>query len=184
MKRTILPVLILGLALGLAGASLGNREASTGAAIVNVNAVLASVPEYLKNDSILGREAMTYQADQMRYQDEMQAASAAFDQKALGMSPVAKEAERKKLQGKADSLQGLLRTKQQQLQARRDELLGPTEDRLTSILEGLRAEGNYSVVLNVSSEAGTVVVAADKNVNLTDKAIERIKASPAATGKP
>lgn len=176
MTRMVLPALVLGLGSGFAGASLGNREASSGTAIVNINAVLSQVPEYVKSDSILAREKLTFDREVMTFQDQIQAASAAFDQSSLSMTQVAREAERVKLQARYDSLQKVLMAKQTQLQSRRDELLGPTEDRLTSILEGLRAEGNYSVVLNVSSEAGMIVVAADKAVDLTAKAIERIKA--------
>ena len=84
--------------------------------------------------------------------------------------------ERKKL----EDLEAGLRAREQELQAqagqRRQELLDPVEERVVSIVEGVRAEGNYSMIFDVSSQASSIV-AADKSRDITARVIERLKAS-------
>jgi Skp family chaperone for outer membrane proteins len=59
---------------------------------------------------------------------------------------------------------------------RQRELLDPIEERVMAVIEGLRAEGNYAMVFDVSNTYNTVV-AADKALDLTPRAIERLTAS-------
>jgi len=47
-----------------------------------------------------------------------------------------------------------------------------------AVIEGLRAEGNYAMILDVSNQYNTVV-AADTSLDLTPKAIARLAASGA-----
>jgi hypothetical protein len=52
-----------------------------------------------------------------------------------------------------------------------------------AVIEGLRAEGNYAIVFDVSSQTSTVV-AADKSLDLTQRAIERLTTGAGSTGNP
>jgi Skp family chaperone for outer membrane proteins len=47
---------------------------------------------------------------------------------------------------------------------------------VNAVIEGMRAEGNYAFIFDVSSQAGNIV-AADRSLDLTEKVIEKLKAT-------
>ena len=44
------------------------------------------------------------------------------------------------------------------------------------MIESVRAEGNYAIIFDVSTQGGNIVTA-DKSLDLTDKVIEQLKAT-------
>ena len=47
---------------------------------------------------------------------------------------------------------------------------------MNAVIEAVRAEGNYAIIFDVSATGGSIV-AADQSLDLTDKVIEKLKAS-------
>ena len=68
------------------------------------------------------------------------------------------------------------------MQARQAELVKPIMQRVQTVIEAIRAEDGYAVILDVGSQV-SVVVAADKKLDLTDRVLARLKAqgTPPAT---
>jgi outer membrane protein len=69
----------------------------------------------------------------------------------------------------------------QQMQQRQMELVKPIMDQIRKVLDDIRAEDGYAFILDAGSEAG-VIVAADRNLDITEKVISRLK--PIAAGAP
>jgi outer membrane protein len=67
------------------------------------------------------------------------------------------------------------------MQARQAQLVKPIMERVQAVIETIRAEDNYAVILDVGAQV-SVVVAADKRLDLTDRVLARLKsaAPPAA----
>jgi Skp family chaperone for outer membrane proteins len=147
-------------------------------AYVAVQAVMQRTPGYAQAESTWTREFEGYQRDMTQLQARMDSAAAAFDQQAVMLSASAREAERKKLQDQAAALNARVNELRQRAAERQRELLDPIEERVMAVIEGLRAEGNYAMVFDVSNQYSTVV-AADKSLDLTPRAIERLTAAGA-----
>ncbi len=150
-------------------------------AFVAVQAVLQRTPGYAEADSIWSQEAETYRRQLTQLQGRMDSATAAFDQQSVMLSASQRAAEQKKLQQHAADLQQQVTDLQQKATDRQRELLDPIEQRVMAVIEGLRAEGNYSVVFDVSAQ-NSAIVAADKTLDLTQKAIARLGSTAGSSG--
>jgi Skp family chaperone for outer membrane proteins len=60
--------------------------------------------------------------------------------------------------------------------ARNQELLGPFQARINTIIQGIRAEGNYAFIFDGDAQ-GAGIVAADPLLNLTSRVISRLRQS-------
>jgi outer membrane protein len=54
------------------------------------------------------------------------------------------------------------------------ELVKPIMDQIRKVLDDIRQEEGYAFILDAGSEAG-VIVAADRNLDITEKVIARLK---------
>ncbi|HRP07756.1 MAG TPA: OmpH family outer membrane protein, partial [Gemmatimonadales bacterium] len=155
----LLPAAVL--ALGAAPANITAQGGTNGIAYVAVQAVLQKTPGYTAAENTWNQEFEGYQRDMAQIQSRMDSATAAFEQQAVMLSPSNRAAERKKLEDQAAELQQRVAELRQKMQDRQRQLLDPIEERVIAVIEGLRAEGNYALVLDVSSQYNAVV-AADK----------------------
>lgn len=150
---------------------------------VAVQAVLQRTPGYAQADSIWSQEESGYQRELTQLQARMDSATAAFDQQSVMLSPSNRAAEQRKLQELAGQLQQRVTDLRQRAADRQRELLDPIEERVMAVIEGLRAEGNFAIIFDVSSAASNIV-AADKSLDLTQRAIQRLTAGDGASGTP
>ena len=63
---------------------------------------------------------------------------------------------------------------EQQVQQKQTELVGPILERINKIINDLRAENGYAMVFDAQASGGSVV-AADKNLDITDQVIARLR---------
>jgi outer membrane protein len=174
MKRYTLFAVVLGLC-AVGPAASAQQALPTKVAYVNVRAVLQQTPEYVKAESLFTKELDGYRAQVAKMQAQLDSASAEFEQQSVLLSPSARNAKRKDLEDKAAALQQQTQSMQQQAAARERELLDPIQSRVSAVIEGIRAEGNYAMIFDVSNANG--IVAADKALDLTEKVLDRLKAS-------
>ena len=95
------------------------------------------------------------------------------------LSPTNRDAGRKRLEVQQSALEARQQELSQRAAARRQELLAPIEQRVTAIIEGVRAESNITMVFDVSQQ-GSNILTADKACDLTQRVVDRLKASSAA----
>lgn len=182
MTRTrLLPTTLAALALAAVLPGSARAQSTGKVAYVAVQAVMQRAPGYAQADSIWTQEAEGYRRELTQLQSRMDSASAAFDQQSVMLSAANRAAEQKKLQTQAQALQQRAAELQQKAQDRQKELLDPIEQRVMAIIEGLRAEGNYAIIFDVSANGGNIV-AADKSLDLTQKAIDRLSAAGGTPG--
>ncbi len=169
---------ILGLSALLVVTPMVAQAQAGSVAYVAVQAVLQRTPGYTQAESTWTREMETYQREMTQIQARMDSATTAFEQQAVMLSASNRATERKKLEDQAVELQQKVAELQQRARDRQRELLSPIEERVMAVIEGLRAEGNYALVLDVSNQYNTVV-AADTTRDLTARAIERLSTAGA-----
>jgi outer membrane protein len=78
--------------------------------------------------------------------------------------------------------QAAFQKRQQDLEAkaqeRQNELVRPILDRIHRVIDDMRSESGYTMVLDVSPNAGASVVSFDKNLDITDQVISKLRAMP------
>jgi len=90
------------------------------------------------------------------------------------LSPTQRAAKRKDLEGQQQQLEKRTQELQQRAATRERELLDPIQSKVNSVIEGMRASGNYAIIFDVSAP-NSGIVTADKSLDLTQKVIQQLK---------
>jgi Skp family chaperone for outer membrane proteins len=166
----------LGLAalLGAGTPAEGQQPAVAPARIgfVNAQLVLRSLPGYAKAESTYTKELEASRTEMARLQAQMDSAVAEFEQQQPMLSTSNRAARRKELETRNQQLQARGQDVSQRLSQRERELLAPMQERVTAVIEGIRAEGNYSLIVDPSAPG---VVAYDKSLDLTQRVVQRLR---------
>jgi outer membrane protein len=143
---------------------------------INSRQILSQTPGYAAAESTFEKEVKGYRDEVTRLQVQLDSSIRAFDQQSIALSPAAKQAKQKDLQGQQQRLQQRSQELQQRAQQREQELLQPIQARINAVIQGLRAEGNYSMIFDADSPNGNIV-AADPGLDLTSKVLQRLRQS-------
>ena len=174
MKRIILTATAVLLALGT------TREASAQAAkigYINSQEVFASSSEAATAQQQFDQEMQVYQAEVQRLEDEITGMQQRLQQQQLTLSPEARANREQQIQAKVQEYQTRTQQLQQIADTRRNELIQPVMDRITVVIETLRNEGQYSLILDVAAGA---IISADSTLDLTPEVIRRLGGTPVA----
>jgi Skp family chaperone for outer membrane proteins len=146
-------------------------------AFINSRTILDSTPGYAAAESTFYKEFQGMRDEVQKLQQQLDSAVNAFQQASIAMSPAAKDAKRRELQAMNDRMTQRSNDLDSQARARNQEVLGPFQQRINTIIQGIRAEGNYAMILDADAQ-GNAIVAADPALNLTAKVIARVRESP------
>ena len=182
---TVVRKLIAGLTLialagaGQAAAQQPNTAPASGAgtirvAFVKARSVLQGMPGYAKAESTYTKEAQAAQAQADRIQATWDSTAAAYNQSKAMLSQSQRDAREKALKAQGDSLQGRLQALRDKVDAKERELLTPMQTRLQAIIDGIRAEGNFAMVIDLDNPASANIVSYDKSLDITDRVLRRL----------
>jgi outer membrane protein len=175
MKLTVVGVwaALLVLVVGAAPAS-AQQGGGAKVAYVNTQAILKATPGYTSAESTFTKELATYRTEVQKLQATLDSAASDFEQKSVMLSPTQRAAKRKDLQGQQAQLEKRTQELQTRAATRERELLDPIQSKVNSVIEGVRASGNYAMIFDVSAP-NSGIVTADKSLDLTDKVIQQLK---------
>ncbi len=160
------------------GVAVGRAQGPVKIAYVNTTALMEAAPGRDSATAILQREGNAFQVQLQKLQDTVNARLAKFNKDETTMTPAAKDKETKAIQALEQDLQTKNQQFQQQFDQRKQEVLAPITDMVKKVIDDLREEGNYSLIL-MNDPGQTPIVSADKNLDITDKAISRLRATKA-----
>jgi outer membrane protein len=143
-------------------------------AYVNTQAILKSTPGYAQAESTFSKELETYRGEVQKLQSSLDSAASDFEQQSVMLSPTQRAAKRKDLAGQQQKLEQRTQELQQRAAGRERELLDPIQSKVNSVIEGVRASGNYAIIFDVSAP-NSGIVTADKSLDLTQKIIQQLK---------
>ena len=177
MKLVVVRAWIGLAALSVAGTgSLAAQQAGNPKiAYVNTQAILKSTPGYVTAESTFTKELATYRVEVQKLQASLDSAASDFDQQSVMLSPTQRAAKRKDLQTQQQKLEQRTQELQQKAATRERELLDPIQTKVKSVIEGVRAAGNYAMIFDVSAPNNGIVTA-DKSLDLTQRVIQQLKA--------
>lgn len=181
-------VVALAASLTLAGAARA-QAASSGPpgpvkiGYINSALLLQEAPGRAEAEAQFDREVGTYRQQLQRMNDSLNALMAAFDQDAAKLDTTARAARGKAIRDREAEYQARARGLDSTMQARQAELVKPIMERVQKVIESIRSEDGYSMILDVGAQT-SVVVAADKRLDLTDRVLARLKSQGAPPSTP
>ncbi|SRR6266513_5251694 len=142
-------------------------------AYINSREILQRTPGYAVAESTYLKEVDKYRTEIQKLQTQLDSAVTAFDQQSIALSPAARAQKQKDLQAMQQRMEQRTNQLQDQARQREQELLAPIQARVNSVIQGLRAELNYSLILDADA-AGGLIAAADPALNITARVLQRL----------
>jgi outer membrane protein len=143
-------------------------------AYVNSDAILQQTPGYAEADSAFGVDLQAFQNEIESLQQNLDSAMTAYQQQEVVLSPAAREQKANEL----NDMNRQLQTRRQELQARaaerERELMAPLQQRIQTVLDGVRAERNLALIFDVASPTSGII-SADPALDLTPVIIQRVQ---------
>ena len=175
MRRT--PFAALALVFALAA---GTAEAQTlKIGYINSQEILQKAPGAQEAQQAFEREMQGYTTEAQQLQDELTRMQSQLAQQELTLSPEAKRNRQEQIQQKAQQAQARMAEMDQIAARRRSELVQPVMDKITAVIEKMREEGSYSMILDVAAGA---IIAADPALDLTAQVLTRLTAAAPPPG--
>jgi len=169
--------------VGTAGAQTSQSPpSSVKIGYINSALLLQQAPGRAEAEAQFDREVGVYRQQIQRMDDSLRTLMAAFDRDAPKLDSATREARRTSIGQREVEYQNRARGLDSTMQARQAQLVKPIMERVQQVIEAIRAEDGYSVILDVGAQV-SVVVAADKRLDLTDRVLARLKSQglPPAT---
>jgi len=152
-------------------ASLDAQTARVG--YVNSQAILAEYGPAQEARQQLEAAAQDADRELQLLNSGLQAAIGEYQQQQMSMTLEARQNREQELGNQQQAMQRRTQELDLQLQQRQQELLQPINDRIGAIIEEIRVEGNYAIILDAAS---AVIVAADPALDLTQDVLTRLQA--------
>ena len=148
---------------------------------INSAQLLAQAPGRVEAEAQFEREVGVYRQQIQRMDDSLRTLVAAFDREAPKLDSAARETRRRSVGQREVEYQTRARGLDSTMQARQAQLVKPIMERVQGVIEAIRTEDGYAMIFDVGSQT-SVVVAADKKLDLTERVLARLKSQgiPAA----
>lgn len=178
--RSILRATVIALSLPLAAAAAQTQPLKI--AYVNPQALMAAAPGRAAAESLLNKEGESYRAQLQTLQDSVNKLLAQYQKDEPTLTATQKDTRQKAMQALETELQGKNAQFQQQFQQHENEVMAPVTEQVRKVLDDIRTEGGYALILS-NDPQGSPIVSADKNLDITDRVVARLR-TVAATTKP
>jgi len=170
--RRALGVGYLMLALG-APVSVQAQAVSSGKlAWLDMQTVLKQDPKYAAAEGAYNKEMKGYNDEIEKLQKQFDSTVGDYQQKQVVLSPSARQAKEAELRGLQTKIQTRMSELQTKATQRERELIGPIEDRVRTVIDGVRAERNISLIFDVG-RAG--ILSMDPALDITAIVVQRLK---------
>ena len=165
----------------VAGAAAAQAPTAAPAKIAYINSaqLLREAPGRAEAEAQFEREVGVYRQQIQRMDDSLRTLVASFERDAPKLDSSARETRRKSVGQREVEYQTRARGLDSTMQARQAQLVKPIMERVQSVIEAIRTEDGFAMIFDVGSQT-SVVVAADKKLDLTERVLARLKSQPAA----
>jgi outer membrane protein len=177
MRRISFALTALALLIGASAAEAQTQALKIG--FINSQQILATSAEAAAAEQRFNQEMQGYQAEIEQLENELTGMQQRLQQQQLTLSPEARANREAQIQQKLQEYQTRTQQLQQQADQRRAELVQPVVDKITAIIETIREEGSYHLILDVA--AGSII-AADSTLDLTPEVMQRLNATASGPG--
>ena len=151
-------------------------------AYIRSSVLLDQAPGRVEAQQQFEKETAPFSDQIKRMRDSLNTMIATYTKAQATLTPAAREARGRDIQGKEAEYQRRTNDLQQKAQQREAELVQPILDRVKGAIEEVRVEGGYAFVFN--ADQGSSLVAMDKNLDITDRVLTKLRGTTAAAPKP
>ena len=173
MMRTLFVTAALLLALG----APRSVDAQLKVAFINSQNILAETPGAAEAQAQFDQDMQGYRNEVQQMASELEALVQQYEQQQAMLSPSAKQQREADIRTKQEAYQQRLAAIDERAGQRQQELVQPVMDKINQMIEQIRAEGSYALILDVAAGG---VVAADPALDLTQEVIHRLQAAETA----
>lgn len=157
---------------GTSAAAQGTTSARI--AYVNPQALFQNAPGRAQAESLFRKETETFRSELAKMSDALTQMVSDYQKNEAKLTAADKERRQRAIAAKEDSLRGRQQQLEQQAAERQNELMAPIMESVRKVLEDIRAEDGYAMIL--SSEPGSSpILAADKNLDITERVVARLR---------
>lgn len=163
------------LALLFVAALSGRSSAQTAQKLgyIRSSVLLEQAPGRAEAEAQFDKETTGYREQIKRMSDSLEAMAGALQKSQASLTATARDSRTKEIQTKEAEYQRRTRDLEQRAQQRQNELVQPILDRVKQAIEEVRVEGGYALIFN--ADQGSPIVAMDKNLDLTDRVLARLR---------
>jgi outer membrane protein len=160
----------LALAVPIAGASAQQPQKI---GFVNTEAVFQAAPGRAEAEAQFQQEMTGYQEQVRRMSDSLNVMITAYQTAQASLSAEQREQREQAIRTREEEYRQRTATMEQQVTERRETLVEPIRERIQRAVEGVRADEGFGLIL--ANDAG-VIVAYDRNLDITERVISRLRA--------
>lgn len=179
MRSTICAAVLAASMLVLSGGVAAAQQAPVRLAYVNPQALFESAPGRVQAESTFRKETETYRVELAKMSEALSQMVSDYQKAEPRLTVADKERRQRTIAAREDSLRGRQQLLEQQASQRQNELMAPIMESVRKVLEDIRVEDGYAMIL--SSEPGSSpILAADKNLDITERVVARLRTVAAA----
>ena len=149
-------------------------QAPTKIAYVNSQQILAEAPGRAEAEATYDRESGAARAQLQRMDDSLKAMVASYQKDAPGLDSARRAARGKLINDREQEYTQRAQALNEQMQQRQAEIAKPMLDQVSQVLDQIRTQGGYAMILDVGTQP-SVVVSADKSLDITQQVLARLK---------
>lgn len=154
--------------------TMAAAQQSARIAYVNPQALFENAPGRAQAESTFKRETEGYRAELSRMSDALTKLVSEYQKDEPKLTAADKERRQRSIAAKEDSLRGRQQQLEQVAAQRQNELMAPIMESVRKVLEDIRVEDGYAMIL--SSEPGnSPILTADKNLDITERVVARLR---------
>lgn len=156
------------------GTATSTPSGGTRFAYINSQKILQDAPGRAEAEAAFDKERGTVQAQLQRMDDSLKAMYADLQRDAPTLDSARRMNREKIFADRRDEYQHRAQDLNAQLQQRQADLARPLMDQMAKVLDEFRAKNGYAMIFDVGTQA-SVVVSADKSLDITDQVLARLK---------
>jgi len=175
VTKVFVPIL-----LAMVLASPARAQTTVKIGYIDSQAILDQDPSARTAQQQFEASLATYQAEVQQLGEDLQTLIDQFEQQQAMLSEEAKANRAEEIRLRQTQYQQRIAELEQQAGVRQAELVEPVMQRITAVIEEIRAEGNYSMIFDVAAQG---IISADPALDLTAEVVRRLQAT-AGQGNP
>lgn len=165
------------LVAGLATAAVPATAQNPKIGFINSQRILAEAPGTAEAQQTFEADMAQYRTQVDSLEAALEAAQASYQRQQATLGETARQERQQQLQQQFTQYQQRVAELEQVAQRRQAELVQPIMQRISSVIEGIRANEGYAMIFDASAGA---LITADPSLDLTDRVLQTLRADAPA----
>lgn len=158
------------------GVAATQQQSSAGIGLVNLQLIMRQTPGYQEALDMFEAEFEPVQQELQAMAERIDSLMADYERTQVILSPTARQERQNEIQQLRQRAEQRFQESQTRQQERERELLAPLEQRVQGVIEGVRAERNLTIILDLTT-LGQAITAWDRSAELTPLVVLRLQSS-------